>query len=312
MSDATVIVAAWNAEATVARSIASGLSQTGACAHVVVANDASTDGTAALLERMAAEEPRLTAVHLAENGGPGAARNAALDAASGDWVAVLDADDTMRPERLADMIALAEAEGALVLGNVLRVDEAGSALGGPFLEEADWPAPRALDLAAFVAGNQARPGVPSLGYLKPLFRRAFLEAHGLRYDPSLRNGEDCHLVFECLAAGGRLVVSPAADYFYTVRGGSISSRANPAHMEALIAAGERFLARETDRIDPAARAGFESRHAALTDLMTTEQVMRALKGRRIGEAARLVWHRPRIWRRLARQLSEGAKKRAGA
>ncbi|MEM7645010.1 MAG: glycosyltransferase family 2 protein, partial [Pseudomonadota bacterium] len=101
---ATVIIAAWNAEAELSRSLRSALAQA-IPVEVIVADDASTDGTASLVETMAQADPRVVLVRQAVNGGPGAARNVAIEAARGDWIAVLDADDTMRPDRLAKMIA---------------------------------------------------------------------------------------------------------------------------------------------------------------------------------------------------------------
>ena len=49
-----------------------------------------------------------------------------------------------------------------------------------------------IGLAEFVSANLPTPGAgrKELEYMKPLIRRAFLEQHGLRYDPALRLGED--------------------------------------------------------------------------------------------------------------------------
>ncbi|GAA4265377.1 glycosyltransferase family 2 protein [Frondihabitans peucedani] len=72
--------------------------------QLVVVDDGSTDGTAELLERLSAAEPRLTVV-AQDPSGAAAARNAGLDAATGTFVAFLDSDNTWRPSHLE--IALA-------------------------------------------------------------------------------------------------------------------------------------------------------------------------------------------------------------
>jgi succinoglycan biosynthesis protein ExoO len=125
MTDATVIIAAWNAADTIGRSVSSALAQQSVSAGIVVVDDASEDDIAARLP----EREEITFHRLEKNGGPGVARNAALDLAEGDWVCVLDSDDTMLPDRLAGMIAMADRLDAdVILGNFLRVDGAGRPL----------------------------------------------------------------------------------------------------------------------------------------------------------------------------------------
>ena len=119
---ATAIIAAYNAVNELPTSIAAAECQSDVQMEIIVADDASPDATPALMERY----PGVVYRRLEQNGGPSAARNAAIDAATGDWIAVLDADDTMTPGRLAAMIALAEEKGAdILLGNFRRVDDRG-------------------------------------------------------------------------------------------------------------------------------------------------------------------------------------------
>ena len=208
MSEATVVIAAWHAAGTVGRSVSSALRQTDIETEAVVVDDASCDTTAKV-----AEEAGARVFRLASNGGPSAARNRALAEAQGLWIAVLDADDTMRPGRLRDMVDLGmRMEADIVLGNFQRIDENDNFLEDtPFLYGPTFERPCVWTLEDYLAGNQLVPGSRPLGYLKPLFRKEFLETTGLRYDLSLRNGEDFHLILASLAAGGRVVYSPAPD-----------------------------------------------------------------------------------------------------
>ena len=69
--------------------------------ELVLVNDGSTDGTAALLDRLAAAHPgELRVVHLARNFGHGAAVAAGLDHARGDVVILMDSDYQDDPARL--------------------------------------------------------------------------------------------------------------------------------------------------------------------------------------------------------------------
>ena len=307
MVEATVMIAAWNAADTIERSVASSLAQSGITTEVIVVDDVSRDETAV---RAGAAGARILATPF--NGGPAAARNRAIEAAEGDWIAVLDADDTMVPDRLRRMADLGTAMQAdVVLGNFRKVDESGAPMEPePFLVGPEYDAPQAWGLERFVAGNQVAPGSRPLGYLKPLFRRNFLEKNGLRYDVRLRNGEDCHLIFACLAAGAKVVYSPPADYLYTVRRGSISHRADPAHIEALIAADDDFLARHADALSPREQALFASRRRALAELKDSEEVLQALKALRPVTALAALARRPSAAGRVLEQLLEAGRKRA--
>ncbi len=102
MSDAaiSVVIPAYNAAGCVGRAIRSALAQTVPAAEIVVVDDGSTDDTGAVVESFGA------AVRLIrrENGGPAAARNTGVKAATGDWLALLDADDTWRTDKLAQQL----------------------------------------------------------------------------------------------------------------------------------------------------------------------------------------------------------------
>jgi hypothetical protein len=81
---------------------------------------------------------------------------------------------------------------------------------------------RWLSAAEFVAGNVGSRHTPriSYGFLQPLIRRGFLEAHGLRYNEQNRFGEDFMLYLTCLLKGARWLITPEAMYRYRIRRGS--------------------------------------------------------------------------------------------
>ncbi|MEL6520624.1 MAG: glycosyltransferase [Pseudomonadota bacterium] len=304
-----MIIAAWQADDTIDRSIAAALGQIGVRCQILVIDDASTDG---LRERLSQRSDVRLAV-LPANGGPAAARNRGLELAQGTWVAVLDADDTMRPDRLRNMIDEADRLNAdALLGNFVRVDENGREIEAtPFLQIGQFETQSPLTLEQYVSYNQVQPTKPSLGYLKPLIRRSFLIDHKLRYNESLRNGEDCHLIFSLLAAGARAFVSDNPDYLYTVRTGSISHRANPEHIFALIAADKEFVNQFSDQLSPETKHLFRTRSKSLLRLVHSEQIMSSLKNRKPAQALTLALQHPSAIRRVVRQLYESVGKRIG-
>ena len=96
----SVVMAAWNAENTIPASIASVQAQTFEDWELVVADDGSTDGTTAVVEKIAEADSRVRLLRL-EHGGAAKARNAAVRAAKGEYIAILDSDDLSMPERLS-------------------------------------------------------------------------------------------------------------------------------------------------------------------------------------------------------------------
>lgn len=310
--DVSILIAAWQAEEFLVRSIENALAQEGVSVEVIVVDDASTDNSFGVARAMADRDGRVTALRLAENAGPSGARNAALAQARGTWIAVLDADDRMVPRRLQRMIALAgkvEAEGGgadIVLGNLAEVDELGQPLSDePFITDPD--APLRLTAEQFLAGNLRVVGGHNLGYLKPIVRRAFLEREGISYDRDLRNGEDFHLVLCCLLSGAKVWFSPDPDYLYTRRRGSISNVSAIDHLNALIRAETDMLVHPA--LTPELRELLDKRRRSLIDLRTTETILQALKARRIGRAREALAARPRAAVLVLRQLSEGLLRR---
>jgi GT2 family glycosyltransferase len=91
----SVVIPAYNRERMLQRALQSVLAQRFAPAEIVVVDDASTDGTAAVAEEMGAR-----VVRHEENLGEGAARNSGIAAATQPWLALLDSDDEWLPHHL--------------------------------------------------------------------------------------------------------------------------------------------------------------------------------------------------------------------
>ena len=92
----SVIIAVYNGEQTIARAIESVLVQSYPADDIIIIDDGSTDGTA---ERVKQFGDTVRYVHQ-HNAGVAAARNAGAGAATGNWLAFLDADDYYYPDRL--------------------------------------------------------------------------------------------------------------------------------------------------------------------------------------------------------------------
>ncbi len=96
----SVIIPAYNAEEYIGRAIDSVLAQTHQPDEIIVVDDGSTDNTAEVIRSYSSR------VHYIgqENGGASVARNTGIEAATGQWIAFLDADDEWVPEKLSMQI----------------------------------------------------------------------------------------------------------------------------------------------------------------------------------------------------------------
>lgn len=249
-ADVCVIIAAKNAAETIGRAIISALREP-ETAEVIVVDDGSSDGTGDASRKADDGSGRLTIARFEVNKGPAAARNHAISISTAPVLAILDADDFFFPGRLSSL--LAQAEWDFIADNIAFVDEETAADAHLRLES--FPAaPRILSLDEFIEGNISKRGVRrgEIGFLKPLMRRDFLDAHKLRYQESLRLGEDYDLYARALTKGARYKIIHSCGYGAVVRGDSLSSSHRTTDLKRLYEADRAILSR-TD-LSPQARA----------------------------------------------------------
>lgn len=282
--DVSVIIPAWNAAGFVERAVASALASTGVNVQVVIVDDASPDYTFHVINRLAEDDPRVVADRLPVNSGPSAARNRAIELSSGRYIAILDADDTMTPGRLAAMVALADETGAdIVADNMIEVDETGRQIESkPFLKSEAFAANRVIGLETWVAFNHPMKPGDCLGYVKPLFRQSRLEEMQAIYDTSLRNSEDYYFVAALLAGGARMSYVPEANYFYQRSAASTSHRLKQSQTGAWLDAEARFRRRFDGRLSPSEKIVLDKRARILRNVHQFVAAIDAVKERKVG------------------------------
>ena len=122
----SVVMPAYNAEKYIEAAVRSVQAQTFSDWELILVDDCSTDGTADRIRALASADDRLRPVFSKENRGAAHSRNLAFSYCRGDYVALLDADDLWRPEKLARQLMLARETGADILYcSYGMVDEAG-------------------------------------------------------------------------------------------------------------------------------------------------------------------------------------------
>jgi GT2 family glycosyltransferase/glycosyltransferase involved in cell wall biosynthesis len=299
----SVIVANYNGARFVETALASVLAQTLREIEVLFVDDGSTDDSVARVTRIAERDPRVRMLRTPANGGPAVARNVALDVAAGQWLAVMDSDDLMHPDRLTRLVAAAERDDAdIVADDLLVFDEDDRvppfwALGTQ--RRAFW-----IDTVTYVRGNFLFDHGPAIGYLKPLFRASMIHRTRLRYDPMLRIAEDYDFVLRLLSSGARFRVCPEPTYFYRKHTASISHRLSRRTLLPMMAAHDSFRA-GAGSTDPQLSKALDERRDTISRALDFDAVVTAVKQRRWRTAVGIAIRRPRVVAMLRMPLLAG-------
>jgi glycosyltransferase involved in cell wall biosynthesis len=130
----SVVVPTFNRAYCLPDTIRSVLAQTHANFEILVIDDGSTDDTRAVLEQLWPDEPRLRYIYQ-ENRGLSGARNTGIDKARGQFMAILDSDDTWAPWKLAAQLACFERfpEAVMVHSEMAAVDADGKVFDRQYL-----------------------------------------------------------------------------------------------------------------------------------------------------------------------------------
>jgi Glycosyltransferases involved in cell wall biogenesis len=123
MPKVSILIAVYNAEQWLPQCLDSLASQTLADIQVICVDDASTDGSLAVLNDYSARDSRFEVIHLAENQGQAHARNVALQQTKGAYTCFLDADDWYAPDTLQLLVEAFDDETDCVLLDVVMHDD---------------------------------------------------------------------------------------------------------------------------------------------------------------------------------------------
>jgi succinoglycan biosynthesis protein ExoO len=301
----SVVMANYNGAAWLEPAIASVLGQALDDLELIIVDDASSDDSLGVMKTAAAGDSRVRVIVQPANAGPGAARNRALDAAEGRWIAVVDSDDLMDPDRLSTLVARGDQDGADIVVDNLAVFESGAPQRAqPFLH---WRDARWIDLEAYLASARMYSKRPGLGYLKPLFRAAALGA--TRYREDLRIGEDYDLVVRLLVQGCRLRFDPASGYHYRRHGSSISHTMRRDHLLQMLAA-DGALEGVMMSQPKAVRSAFAARRRSLHAALAYDDVIARLKARDLAGGLAAGLSAPEAWPLLTMPVTARLKRLA--
>ncbi|MEU6864888.1 glycosyltransferase family 2 protein [Streptomyces sp. NPDC046876] len=208
----SVVVIAYNDAALVGEAVASALAQGPVVAEVIAVDDASADGTARVLDELAAVHPRLKVVHRTENsGGCGTPRNDGIAVATSPYVLFLDSDDVLPPGAAEALVRAAEQHRAPVtVGACVRREL-------PQYHDVPWM-PGLYTPGDVIDRPADRPElVRDTLCVNKLYERSFLEKHAIRFPDGRFIYEDFVFTARVLAAAPRIAVIGDLVYVWHVR-----------------------------------------------------------------------------------------------
>lgn len=188
----SVIIPTRNRSERLQRALQSAQAQGWGNIEIVVVDDASSDGTPALMERLSAEDQRIRYVRNDSPKGGGGARNAGIELARGKYVAFLDDDDVWLPHKLERQHAMLVAHpGASAVS-------CGFVLSSPGKADRTLTPQAPRDMQQLLRAN--RLGGASVCFTT---MAQLLEVGG--FDPLLHSGQDWDLWLKLYARGPVLV-----------------------------------------------------------------------------------------------------------
>ncbi len=215
----SIIVPVYNAEGTLQRCIESILKQEYTDIELILVNDGSVDSSAEICDRYAGQDERVRVIHK-ENTGVSDSRNKAIEAARGEYLQFVDADDWITSDATKLMIREAERENCeLVIADFYRV------IGKRVSHKGSIKEAGVLTKEEFAEHMMESPADFYYGVLwNKLFRRDIIMEHQIRMDEKISWCEDFLFNLEYILYINQVSVLQVPVYYYLKTEGSLVSQ----------------------------------------------------------------------------------------
>lgn len=227
----SIIVPVYNCEAMVGKCIESICTQTYKNFELILINDGSTDASGNICEEYSQKDARIKVIHK-ENGGQGTARNMGLDIADGDYIAFVDADDTVTPDMLeVSLKYISKSNADLCIFSFILDDGLRFQKVIPYAEPVVFANYDLME--EYVSTNKIFMGPCNKLYAKKLF-------DGVRF-PALRAREDAYIMHILLGNAKKAVCIPECLYIQFIRPDSTETAKFSKKMLASISCADSLM-----------------------------------------------------------------------
>lgn len=299
----SILTPAYKAEPYIGQVIESVLAQTMPDWELIIVEDCSPDNTAQVVERYL-DDPRIKLIRNEQNLGECGSRNRALEAAQGEWITLLDADDWYEPQRLERLTRFAEENKVKTVLDLRRSFYEGTGQTEVARISVVYPnpeTPKEYSLYECVYGHIVE---------KPLMAHEIIRTHNLRYIQGILVGGDYLFNIQYLYRVGSLWVIPEVLYNYRIHPQSMiqQTKDDLSKLHTLYRAlfslpevrGDRRL-RKAARVD----------YRRVLAWRRYDAFYHALKSKRFGDAFRIYREAPGVldlylnmqWKKIERRLN---------
>jgi len=225
MVKVSVVIPAYNEEKYIGEAIDSVLKQSFNDFEIVVVNDCSLDGTGEMVGKIGEKDGRVRLVDLDKNVGRAGAVNKGIEAARGEYVAFLDADDMMGEDRLLKEVEFLDSHEDidLVYCNGEVINEDGSRR---YIEAIEFDEKEPLEILREASRKEETLGMKPARILSQnvsnscilggtvMVKRKVFEK--VELDENLKNSEDYDLWFSIIGAGFHVGKIPIIGFYYRI------------------------------------------------------------------------------------------------
>lgn len=213
----SVIIPAYNIENYLGKTLDSVLAQTYDHLEILVVNDGSKDGTAAVMEEYARKDSRIRAIHK-ENGGVTSARLRGVAEATGQWIGFVDGDDFVEPDMYARLMKNARDHDAAISHCGYKMMFPNGRIDYYYNTGRLVPQPEGQGCTDLLDGGFVEPGL-----VNKLYRRELFEGLAERMDCTIRTNEDLLMNYYLFRQAETTVFEDVCPYHYVLRRGSAAT-----------------------------------------------------------------------------------------
>ncbi|MBE6318012.1 MAG: glycosyltransferase [Bacteroidales bacterium] len=199
MPSVSIIVPVYNTEKYLSRCIDSILAQTFSDFELILVDDGSTDNSGKICDEYAKKDSRIIVIHK-ENGGASSARNKGLEIAQGEWITFVDSDDFITNNFIGNLYD--QEFDMTICGMTINSKEI--IIDNQIINYNNIP-----EIIIYLYNLNLINGPYS-----KIFKYSIIKQNNLKFDESLRSGEDTHFVFKYLKYTTKLKLISECGYIY--------------------------------------------------------------------------------------------------
>lgn len=202
MAQVSVIIPVYNTEKYLPKCLDSVCNQTLKDIEIICVNDCSPDNSLAVLQEYAKNDNRIKLINFTENKGAAAARNAGIDAATGEYIGFVDSDDFVDLDFYEKLyIKAKETNADAAKGNIYDCDKNAQ---NPVLTNF-------YNMNEKIRENKA---YFYYGFTSAIYKRALIETHKIRFPEHISHFEDPYFSIQVAICLNKIVFDDTARYFY--------------------------------------------------------------------------------------------------